>query len=456
MKTVVVAALLASAGASAATTTSAAEAQFAEFKQTYNKKYESAAEEERRFAVFSANMKRAAALSRANPLATFGPGVFADMSPAEFKPYHNGEKLFAARVKETGRPVAQVGEQKCRKIDWREKGAVTHVKNQGQCGSCWAFSTTGNIEGQWKLASKEHKLTPLSEQELVSCDTVDNGCNGGLMDNAFKWLLDKHHGKIVTEAAFSYTSGTGFAPPCPRDIDSRAVGAVITGYHDLPHVEDKIASWMCEGGPVAIAVDATSWQTYMGGIMTNCISSQIDHGVLAVGFDDTYHTPYWIIKNSWGPSWGEKGYIRVQKGTNQCLITSYPTSSVASKGPLPPPGPTHPPGPTPSPTPSPSSGSLIQMNCLDSACSSLCSNNTFPLNQCLPLSGGGSAIATCSSTVVTLNEYYTNDCTGTATPDQMPLNQCLQSTTGGYFENFCVSSAVQARRPMLQRIKRTA
>jgi cathepsin F/cysteine peptidase B len=211
-------------------------------------------------------------------------------------------------------------------IDWREKGAVTAVKNQGQCGSCWAFSSTGSIEAQWFLAG--HPLVSVSEQELVSCDKTDSGCDGGLMDNAWTWLVEKEKGEIATEASYPYVSGNGDVPRCELP---KTTGATISGHEDLPTNEDQMATWMLTNGPISIAVDATSWQTYTSGIMTNCISTQVDHGVLAVGFDDNNEPPYWIIKNSWAADWGEKGYIRVKKGANECLITTVPCSSKVTK-----------------------------------------------------------------------------------------------------------------------------
>jgi len=200
---------------------------------------------------------------------------------------------------------------------------VTYVKNQGQCGSCWSFSTTGNIEGQWALSGQG--LVSLSEQELVSCDTNDNGCSGGLPDNAFNWLIDTTGGAIATDASYPYVSGDGQVPGC---AGSGTTGATISSYTDIPQAEASIASYCAQHGPVSVAVDATSWQTYNGGVLENCVSNQLDHAVLVVGFTTDQSPPYWIVKNSWGPSWGEAGYIYVGYGTNQCLIADAPSSSI--------------------------------------------------------------------------------------------------------------------------------
>ena len=303
---------------------------FKDFKAAHNKKYASATEEALRFANFQANMRKAAALQASEPTATFGMNIFSDLSEAEFKSRHNAEKYYARRVAES-KPIAPftAAEIKAQNgaaatdVDWRTKGAVVAVKDQGQCGSCWAFSTIGGIEGQWFLAG--NTLTSLSEQEFVSCDTVDQGCQGGLMDNAYQWVIANNGGKITTETAYPYVSGGGSVPSCKET--GKPTGAVITGYQDLPKNENQMAAWLAQNGPISVAVDATSWQTYRGGIMSNCRSQQLDHGVLIVGLGTSGSTQYWIVKNSWSTSWGEQGYIRLQFGTNQCLITQYPCTA---------------------------------------------------------------------------------------------------------------------------------
>ncbi len=329
MNAIALCALLVAVACSMPTETRNYVKMFEDFKAKYGRKYSSAVEESQRLRHFVANMKKSEKLAKLNPLATFGANEFADMSAAEFKIRHSAEKHYKAQAA-SRKPVANffTAEQvkaAVSSIDWRAKGAVTYVKNQGQCGSCWSFSSTGSIEGQWFLAG--HTLVAVSEQELVSCDTTDDGCNGGLMDNAWSWLVSNQNGNIATEASYPYVSGGGNVPACALP---KTTGATISGHQDLPQNEDQMATWMSTNGPISIGVDATSWQTYTSGIMTNCISSQVDHGVLAVGFDDAHKPAYWIIKNSWGPSWGEEGYIRVEKGRNQCLIDYAPSTSVSA------------------------------------------------------------------------------------------------------------------------------
>eukprot|EP01065_Artemidia_motanka_P042946 TRINITY_DN584_c0_g2_i4.p2 TRINITY_DN584_c0_g2~~TRINITY_DN584_c0_g2_i4.p2 ORF type:complete len:334 (+),score=101.11 TRINITY_DN584_c0_g2_i4:75-1076(+) len=292
------------------------------FKATHKKSYSTADEEQLRYNIFMQNMIEAAELERQNPQATFGASKFADLSKAEFSSYHN------LKVSTKASPPAMFTEEEVRaalatSVDWRKKGAVTQVKNQAQCGSCWAFSSTGGIEGQWFLAG--NKLTSVSEQELVSCDKIDSGCNGGLMDNAYEWLVSSKGGQIVTEASYPYTSGTGRSGTC-KSTSSMSVGATITGHKDITHSESQMAAYVSKSGPLPIAVDAAShWQTYTGGVVSNCNGRSLDHGVMIVG----YTPSYWVVKNSWGSSWGESGYIRLAYGSNQCGLNQSPTAPIA-------------------------------------------------------------------------------------------------------------------------------
>lgn len=282
------------------------------------------------------------------------------------------------------------------------------------------------------------------------------------MDNAFEWLVSSQSGNIVTENSYPYVSGGGNAPSCSLS-SSMPIAGTISGHHDLPHSESQMAAWCSTGGPMSIGVDATSWQTYTGGILSSCVSQQVDHGVLAVGFDLTYSTPYWIIKNSWGASWGENGYLRVAYGSDQCLITSGPTTSIVSKGPHPPPpppgptppgptppgptppgptppGPTPPgptpPGPTP-PQPTPSGGDFTQYQCQDWLCSEGCQENSFPQNTCLQADGGGSAIAQCSAFGLTLDIFQSSDCSGQYQQEIDPIDVCFEDDSGSYVYNVC-------------------
>jgi len=414
-----------------------------EYKKLYNKAF-TPDEDAKREKIYAENMRVADSLAAKNPLASFGHNQFAHLSAEEFKVYHNADNFYKAESQRArfGAKKSFVGAAQVEKIDWRQKGAVTHVKNQGQCGSCWSFSTTGSTEGQWFLAG--HDLVSLSEQELVSCDTRDDGCNGGLMSNAWTTIVDNWDGLITGEADYPYVSGDGQVPACNRA--GKPARAKITGQVAVAHSESEMATAVSNVGPVSIGVDASTWQTYTGGIMTNCASSQVDHGVLIVGYDLSYTTPYWIIKNSWTAQWGEEGYIRVEYGKDQCLITYAPGYPVSAKGTLPPAPPSPTSGPTSPPSPtSPASGTFTQYQCTNGLCLGDCTSHSFPQGECLSLTSGGSAIATCGSDALSLQVFSSSDCTGSSQTESQPINECLEDTSGTYIYNTC-SASVDSKR----------
>jgi len=404
--------------------------QFQAYKVRFNKKYASEAVENRRYHFFVENMNKAEKLKASNPLANFGMNEFSDLSAEEFKRWHNGDAFYKrATAKFASLKVQDMYTQEqikatVKSVDWRAKGAVTRVKNQGQCGSCWSFSTTGGVEGQWFLAG--NTLTSLSEQEFVSCDTVDSGCNGGLMNTAYEWVLSARGGKLSTEASYPYVSGDGFAPAC--NMTGVKFGAQIHGHFDLTHEESQMAAWVGGNGPLSIAIDATAWQMYTSGIMTDCGGSQLDHGVLIVGFNLDNNPPYWIVKNSWGGSWGENGYIRVSYGSDQCLLTHYPVSSIIK--------------PTAAPTPTSfPAGTIAHTECDDSACSVGCQTWFFKQDTCVSWDGV-SFTAKCSGNSVQMVAYYSStNCTGSSQPVTQPVNQCSQDNDFTYYTNRCPSGS---------------
>merc|ERR1712046_209792 len=191
-------------------------------------------------------------------------------------------------------------------FDWVAKGAVNDVKNQAQCGSCWAFSTVANIEGVNFL--KTQKLVSLSEQELVDCDkkTGDQGCQGGLPSNAFKDMIENKIG-LETESDYPYTAKNG---QCKAQQSSEKV--FIKDFVKISTDEDQIAAALIKYGPLAIGINAGPMQWYHGGVANPwsflCNPKSLDHGVAIVGFGVDRGKKYWTIRNSWGESWGEKGY----------------------------------------------------------------------------------------------------------------------------------------------------
>jgi len=206
-------------------------------------------------------------------------------------------------------------------VDWRTKGAVTPVKNQGQCGSCWAFSTTGAVEGANFV--KTGKLQSYSEEQLVECSTQNNGCNGGLMDYAFQYIESNG---IELESQYPYTSGSGQVGSCT--YSQSATQGTVSSFNDLQQEFSQMKAGLGHS-PVSVAIEADqmAFQMYSGGVLTSGCGTKLDHGVLAVGYGNESGQDYILVKNSWGPSWGDQGYIKI--APNQCGIlnaASYPVA----------------------------------------------------------------------------------------------------------------------------------
>ena len=307
--------------------------QFQKFIKKYHKRYASINEYLARFEVFKRNVMAAFTEN-----ASYQTGItkFSDLTQQEFAKTYLNLNYDAMAVANFNPYVVQVKNAAPDAWDWREKGYVSPVKDQGSCGSCWAFSTVGNLEGLYY--KEKQTMVTLSEQMLVDCDTYDSGCNGGLMENTFTWL--KENGGIMTDTDYPYKGRKG---TCQSD-ETKYVDMQITGYTKLgsgsstwdPVDEDEIKEFLYETGPLAVALNANPLQTYSSGILdktsSQCPTSGMNHAVTMVGYghDDTLDKDYWIVKNSWGKNWGEDGYFRIRRGTGCCGINCYITTATVA------------------------------------------------------------------------------------------------------------------------------
>ncbi|TGZ66234.1 hypothetical protein CRM22_005421 [Opisthorchis felineus] len=298
------------------------------FVKKYKREYTGPVEQARRFRIFTENFIRInqhnVRYIQGDTFYTMGINRFSDRTKEEFK------RLLGFRgLRNTSRANSKyitIAAEPPSSVDWRTTGAVTPVKDQGQCGSCWAFSATGAIEGQHFMATKQ--LVSLSEQQLVDCSSHfgNFGCSGGWMDNAFKYVRHTHG--INTETIYPYISGETGAPNPQCKFHGEAIAATVTGIVDLPS-GNEFALKQAVGlhGPISVAIHASleSFMGYKSGVYSDeeCSSDELDHAVLVVGYGEENGIPYWLIKNSWGFDWGELGYVKIRRNHhNLCGVAS--------------------------------------------------------------------------------------------------------------------------------------
>jgi hypothetical protein len=311
--------ILGAAAASALKIEDASQQAFFSFVKEFNKQYPTE-EVFDRYNTFKANLELINAHNNGSSEWKMGVNQFADLSAAEFKAYLGLRPRDNAYI--NSKNVAVFPEGPANDVDWVSAGAVTPVKDQAQCGSCWAFSTTGGVEGAVKVATG--RLTSVSEQQLVDCagSSGNQGCNGGLMNDAFNWIVSNKG--IGSEASYPYTA---------RDGTCRNVPSVSTigGYRSVGQGSESQLLSALQQQPISIAIEAdqSSFQMYKSGIFTGPCGQQLDHGVLLVGSGSEGGVNYWKVKNSWGASWGDNGYIRIVRDQNMCGLAnmaSYPTA----------------------------------------------------------------------------------------------------------------------------------
>jgi C1A family cysteine protease len=313
--------------------------EYVTYTGEYDKVYESLSDQLYHYQIYKLNRGRIGDMYERNPSATYSLNWFGDIDAAEFESMHKGymptntvngslyeaSVAVAATTSVCGAMNTTESMVLAESIDWRDFGAVTPVKNQGTCGSCWSFSATEAIEGAWQIATGD--LVSLSEQQMMDCSLRDGnlGCHGGMMDNAFEYVIE--NGGLCTEEEVPYIGASETCGTCTPT-------AIISGCTDVTPNNEYALKRAVNKGPVSVAIEADkdAFQLYTGGIITSELcGTALDHGVLVVGYGTDDGTDYWTIKNSWGDTWGEDGYVRIARDDSNvidggiCGIASLPS-----------------------------------------------------------------------------------------------------------------------------------
>ncbi|RDX87643.1 Cysteine proteinase RD21A, partial [Mucuna pruriens] len=312
-------------------------AMYEEWLVKHHKVYNGLGEKDKRFQVFKDNLNFIQEHNNAhNHTYKLGLNKFADMTNEEYRAMYLGTKTdpkrMVAKAKTTGHRYAYnaARDRLPLHVDWRLKGAVAPIKDQGSCGSCWAFSTIAAVEAINKIVTG--KFVSLSEQELVDCDKAYNeGCDGGLMDFAFQFIID--NGGIDTDKDYPYRGVDGICDPTKKNTKV----VKIDGYEDVPAYDENALKKAVAHQPVSVAIEASgrALQLYHSGVFTGKCGTNLDHGVVVVGYGSENGVDYWLVKNSWGTGWGEDGYFKMERNvrttfTGKCGIAmeaSYPVKN---------------------------------------------------------------------------------------------------------------------------------
>jgi cathepsin F len=314
--------------------------KYEQFMKDYEKSYDSIDEMVKRFDVFKKNYmasKLEVEKMQSTEQVSYGTTQFMDLTPEEFEKQYltlnvgelptESDTYYKQDNQNTEdflkpRNLEEIPES----WDWREHGAVSAVRQQGSCGSCWAFTTVSNVESQYFL--KTGKLLSLSEQQLIDCDYTNSACAGGIIDNAYRFI--RANGGLMPAAQYPYE---GFKNYCRFNANAAAV--TVTGYQFAGTQDEEIIKEMLyKKGPLAITVNARTLQYYQGGVIdlpyAYCPYAP-NHGVNLVGYGVTAGgLKYWIIRNTWGPTWGEGGYYRIARGRGLCGVNGYVATALVA------------------------------------------------------------------------------------------------------------------------------